>query len=100
MLLASASGAYIFGESSEKGNSISTVKSSPRPTAVATTTSSKPSAADLTKKVEIPSDWKSFTATDQEFGIKTTMSLPPNYAFSFTGSEFVILSNDANEVWD
>ena len=53
------------------------------------------------KTVAIPSNWQQFTATDPDFGIKTTMSLPPGFSFNFTGSEFTIQNNsDATELWD
>src|SRR3989304_5139403 len=45
------------------------------------------------KTVAIPPNWQQFTATDPDFGIKTTMSLPPGFSFNFTGSEFTIQNN-------
>ncbi len=47
------------------------------------------------------SNWKSFTAEDMDFGVKTTLKLPPGYSFSFTGSEFMI-QDDSNfsELWE
>lgn len=49
----------------------------------------------------VPSNWKQFTATDPDFGVKTTMSMPPAYSFRFTGSEFTIQNDsDATELWD
>lgn len=50
--------------------------------------------------ITIPSDWKQYTATDGDFGIKTTMSLPPGFSFQFTGSEFLIRNSDSTELWD
>lgn len=60
-----------------------------------------PSPTAATKPVTIPADWKSYTATDPDFGIKTTLSMPPGYSFRFTGSEFTIQNDsDATELWD
>lgn len=60
-----------------------------------------PSPTVITKPVTIPADWKSYTATDPDSGIKTTMSMPPGYSFGFTGSEFTIQNDsDAKELWD
>jgi len=51
--------------------------------------------------VSIPNDWQEYTATDPDFGIKTTLSLPPGFSFRFTGSEFTIQKDlDATELWD
>jgi hypothetical protein len=51
--------------------------------------------------VVIPSNWKQFTATDPDFELKSTMSMPPGYSFRFTGSEFTIQNDsDATELWD
>lgn len=53
------------------------------------------------KAMTIPSDWKKFTATDQEFKVSTTMSLPSGLSFRFTGSEFTIQNDsDATEIWE
>lgn len=53
------------------------------------------------KTVIVPSSWKKYTAEDPDFGIKTTMSMPPGYSFRFTGSEFTIQNDsDATELWD
>lgn len=57
----------------------------------------KPSIA---KKVIALSGWETFTAEDPDFGVKTTMAMPPGYTFSFTGSEFTIQNNDTTELWD
>lgn len=55
----------------------------------------------ITKPVLVPSTWKKYTSDDQEFGIKTTMVMPPGYSFSFTGSESSIQNDsDATELWD
>ena len=46
------------------------------------------------------SNWKIYTAEDPEFGIKTSLKLPPGFSFSFSGSEFIIQdNNDDAEVW-
>lgn len=59
----------------------------------------KPSSAG--KLITVPSNWQQFTAVDSEFGIKTTLALPPGYSFKFTGSEFTIQNDtDATELWD
>lgn len=53
------------------------------------------------KPISIPSLWKKYTAEDSDFGIKTTMSMPPGYSFRFSGSEFTIQNDsDATELWD
>ncbi|OGG17391.1 hypothetical protein A3D78_04220 [Candidatus Gottesmanbacteria bacterium RIFCSPHIGHO2_02_FULL_39_14] len=53
------------------------------------------------KMVSSPPEWQQFTATDPDFGIKTTLSLPPGFSFLFTGSEFTIQNaSDASELWD
>jgi len=59
-----------------------------------------PSPAATSQLISIPKDWQEYTATDPEFGIKTTLSLPPEFSFSFTGSEFTIQSADGTELWD
>ena len=33
-------------------------------------------------------DWKSFTGKDSDFGVQTTISLPPGCDFVFSGSEW------------
>lgn len=54
-----------------------------------------------TKPISIPSNWKKYTAEDSDFGVKTTMFMPPGYSFRFTGSEFTIQNDsDATELWD
>lgn len=54
-----------------------------------------------TKPISIPSSWKKYTAEDPDFGIKTTMSMPPGYSFRFTSSEFTIQNDaDATDLWD
>jgi len=54
-----------------------------------------------TKPISIPSNWKKYTAEDPDFGVKTTLSMPPGYSFRFTGSEFTIQNDsDATELWD
>jgi hypothetical protein len=55
----------------------------------------------ITKPISIPSNWKKYTAEDPDFGVKTTLSMPPGYSFRFTGSEFTIQNDsDATELWD
>ena len=52
------------------------------------------------KKVVVPSSWKSFSAVDSEWGLKTTLSLPYGFSFQFKGSEFVIQDDSsATELW-
>lgn len=54
-----------------------------------------------TNSVTVPSSWKKYTSDDQEFGVKTTMAMPPGYSFKFTGSESTIQNDsDATELWD
>lgn len=53
------------------------------------------------KDIVIPDNWQEFTAVDPDFGLTTTMSLPPDFSFRFTGSEFTIQNDfDATELWD
>jgi hypothetical protein len=55
----------------------------------------------IPETISIPDNWQEFTATDPDFGMKTTLSLPPGYSFRFTGSEFTIQNDvDATELWD
>jgi hypothetical protein len=63
-------------------------------------TSITPSSPPVMKQILIPSDWKSYTATDPAFGVTATISLPPGYSFFFTGSEFTIQNSEATEMWD
>lgn len=54
-----------------------------------------------TKPISIPSNWKKYTAEDPDFGVKTTLSMPPGYSFRFTGSESIIQNDSgATELWD
>ena len=50
--------------------------------------------------ISIPKDWQVYTASDPDIGIKTTLSLPPGFSFSFSGSEFTIQNTEGNEIWD
>lgn len=53
------------------------------------------------KPISIPSNWKKYTAEDPDFGVRTTMFMPPGYSFRFTGSEFTIQNDSgATELWD
>jgi hypothetical protein len=52
-----------------------------------------------TVKVIIPNTWGQQTAEDTYLGIKTTVSLPSNWTFSFTGSE-TSLSGPNDETWE
>jgi hypothetical protein len=52
------------------------------------------------KSISIPKDWKEYTAEDSSFGIRTTLSLPPGFSFSFSGSEFSIQDVKNEEIWD
>jgi hypothetical protein len=47
----------------------------------------------------IPNHWQKSTATDPQFKVTTSLSLPPDYTFTFTGSEFLIQSSNAQELW-
>lgn len=59
------------------------------------------SPASIGTQVTIPNDWQQFTATDPDFGVQTTLSLPPDYSFRFTGSEFTLQNDsDVTELWD
>ena len=54
-----------------------------------------------TKPISIPSNWKKYTAEDPDFGVRTTMFMPPGYSLRFTGSEFTIQNDsDVTELWD
>lgn len=44
-------------------------------------------------------DWKSFTGKDSDFGVQTTISLPPGCDFVFSGSEWDLNCGE-NEKWD
>ncbi|MDO8497824.1 MAG: hypothetical protein Q7S61_04745 [bacterium] len=53
-----------------------------------------------TQIITIPKDWKSFTDTDSQSKITTTLSLPPGYSFKFSGSAWMIRNDsDAGEIW-
>jgi len=52
------------------------------------------------KSISIPKDWKEHAAEDSSFGIRTTLSLPPGFSFSFSGSEFSIKDVKSEEIWD
>lgn len=56
--------------------------------------------ATTNKTVIVPKDWKSYTATDPDFGITTTMSLPPGYIFEFTGSDYTLRNESSTELWN
>jgi hypothetical protein len=47
----------------------------------------------------IPKDWKKYNDADIDFGIKTTVSLPPGCIFNFTGSEWDLRCGE-KDVWD
>lgn len=47
----------------------------------------------------IPKDWKEYRDTDIDFGVKTTVSLPPGCSFKFTGSEWDLRCGEG-DVWD
>lgn len=60
-----------------------------------------PKPTTSSKTVTVPANWKKYTAEDPDFGIRTTMVMPPGYSFRFTGSEFTIQNDsDATELWD
>jgi len=70
-------------------------------TLVPSPTGIQPTTKPATQPITVPSDWKQYTATDPDFGIKTTMFMPPGYSFRFTGSEFTIQNDsDATELWN
>ena len=47
----------------------------------------------------IPKDWKKYSDIDVDFGVKTTVSLPPGCGFKFTGSEWDLRCGEV-DVWD
>lgn len=47
----------------------------------------------------IPKDWKKYNDTDIDFGVQTTISLPPGCDFVFSGSEWDVNCGE-NEKWD
>jgi len=80
-----------------------TVAEQPSPSVIPTSNVSQPTQTPptSTKTVVIPSNWKPFTATDSEYGVKTSMSMPLGYSFGFSGSEFTIQNDsDSTELWD
>ncbi|MBP7875733.1 hypothetical protein KA012_01930 [Candidatus Woesebacteria bacterium] len=54
----------------------------------------------VSKPVVVPADWKKFSATDNEYGFTTTLSVPADFSFDFTGSEFMLSNNTTFEHWD
>lgn len=116
LLLVVGGGAYYLGtqqNNNSKNNNLPTTNSqvtleptttdqtspSVNPTSNVNQPTQKPTTSN--KTLVIPSNWKQFTATDPDFGVKTTMSMPPGYSFRFTGSEFTIQNDsDATELWD
>lgn len=71
------------------------LKSDPTPKPTYITVDPSPSP------LSIPGDWKTYTGTDSDFGIITSMSMPPGFFFNFSGSEFTIQNDsDATELWD
>jgi len=112
LLVVVASGAYYLGA---KNNN--TLQDNPKPvTSPTNTLNTKPSIINskltdepvvtqkpgvTTKNVTVPANWKQYTAEDPDFGVRTTMSMPPGYSFRFTGSEFTIQNDsDATELWN
>ncbi|MCX6791756.1 MAG: hypothetical protein NT149_01830 [Candidatus Gottesmanbacteria bacterium] len=111
LLLVVGGGAYYLGTQQNNNSPTTNPLVTPEPTATDQTSPSvnptsnvnqptqKPTASN--KTVIVPSNWKQFTATDTDFGVKTTISMPPGYSFRFTGSEFTIQNDsDATELWD
>lgn len=47
----------------------------------------------------VPKDWKKYSDTDVDFGVKTTVSLPPGCDFKFTGSEWDLRCGEG-DIWD
>lgn len=50
--------------------------------------------------ITIPKDWTEFTASDPDFGVKTTLFLPPGNHFRFTGSEWILGSYENKDDWE
>lgn len=114
LLVVVGGGAYYLGtqnNSVDNNSQTANLQITPEPTTLVqtspsvnpTTNTVQPTqkSSSSSKTITIPSDWKSFTATDPDFGVKTTMSMPPGYSFRFTGSEFTIQNDsDATELWD
>jgi hypothetical protein len=114
LLLVVGSGAYYLGTQNNNSKNSNSLTTNPQTTSELTTTPVTPTVnptndvsqptqkpASSNKSITIPSNWKQFTATDPDFGVKTTMSMPPGYSFRFTGSEFIIQNDsDATELWD
>jgi hypothetical protein len=58
-----------------------------------------PGAANM--KIVVPANWEEFSATDPDYGVQTTLSMPPGFSFRFSGSEFTIQNDsDATELWE
>lgn len=117
LILVVGTGAYYLGTQRDSSSSIENTQvnnQQTQPSAPSTNNETLPTTNPTTnsdqtgqklnptvKSVTIPSDWKSYTATDPDFGVKTTMSMPPGYSFRFTGSEFTMQNDsDATELWD
>lgn len=101
LLLVGGGGYYLGSQKSVEPSGTQPISTSvPSPTISDTDSVVSPSPKVITP-ITIPSDWKQYTATDPDFGIKTTMSMPPGFSFQFTGSEFLIKNNsDSTELWD
>ncbi len=51
-------------------------------------------------KVAAQQGWKRYTARDPQYGFETTLNLPPDFSFQFSGSEFTIQSGSpTTEQW-
>lgn len=103
VLLLIAGGSYFAGTQMNKTSS-ATPTPSPLAEQVSPTTVETVQTTETplvtSAPITIPSTWKKFTATDSDFGVTTTMSLPTGYSFAFTGSEYTIQNDsDATELW-
>ncbi len=58
------------------------------------------SPVEVSKPVVVPANWKKFSATDSEYGFTTTLSVPADFSFVFTGSEFMLSNYATFEHWD
>ena len=53
------------------------------------------------KTIVVPSNWKEFSDEDWDYNFKVSLSLPPGFSFSFSGSEWMIKNDsDSTELWD
>ncbi|MDO8488424.1 MAG: hypothetical protein Q7S31_03895 [bacterium] len=51
--------------------------------------------------IVVPASWKVKSATDSYFGLTTSLTLPPDYSFHFSGSETTLSSStESSDSWD